>query len=106
LALAPVALRAPSAKANTEQQITCLQGGANSDHQKGPNQVDETSVQRDYSEAYFWLAVASAGKAPETVAGIRATERDAAAVYLTRAELSRVRERAQKWIEDHPSKPQ
>jgi len=40
--LAPVALRAPSAKANTEQQITCLQGGANSDHQKGPNQVDET----------------------------------------------------------------
>ena len=27
LALAPVALRAPSAKANTEQQITCLQVG-------------------------------------------------------------------------------
>jgi hypothetical protein len=41
--LAPVALRAPSAKANTERQITCLQGGAKSDHQKGPSQVDETS---------------------------------------------------------------
>jgi hypothetical protein len=51
--LAPVALRAPSAKANTEQQITCLQGGAKSSHQKGPNQVDETKAQIAYANARY-----------------------------------------------------
>jgi integrase len=40
LALTPVALRAPSVRAKTER-IRHIPGGARSEHQKGPNQVDK-----------------------------------------------------------------
>ena len=43
MALTPVALRAPSVRAKTER-ISQIPGGARSEHQKGPNQVDKRSV--------------------------------------------------------------
>lgn len=72
----------------------------------GSDYLTGEGVQRDYAEAYFWFDIACASKAREVVAGIRATQRDAAAVYLTPAELSREQERARQWLEGHPAKPQ
>jgi len=72
-----------------------------------------SGVPQDYAEAYFWLDLAAAGKVagqtPEFFAayreGMRKT-RDEAASHLTPADLSRVQERALKWFEVHPAKPQ
>jgi uncharacterized protein len=61
-------------------------------------------VQLDYKRAYFWLEIACASSAPEAVAGERATQRDAAATYLSRADRTRVQDSARKWVESHPSK--
>jgi hypothetical protein len=71
----------------------------------GMDYLTGDGVQRDYLEAYFWLDVASFSNAREVVTGRRATERDAAAVYLSQADLFREQERARKWFEDHPAKP-
>jgi len=64
-------------------------------------------------DAYFWLDLAAAGKvagltpdfAVEYREGMRKT-RDEAASHLTPADLSRVQERARKWFNEHPAKPQ
>jgi len=64
-------------------------------------------VPADFAEAYFWLDIALARKLPEGFPeGDEAEKRDAAASALTPADLSRVQERARKWFEDHPAKPQ
>ena len=70
----------------------------------GSDYLAGEGVPRDYAEAYFWFDIACASKAREVVDGIRATQRDAAAVYLSPAELSREQGRARKWLEDHPRK--
>ena len=61
---------------------------------------------QDYAEAYFWLDIA----ASEKIEGVKQEDidkvRDNAASHLTPAELSQVQERARKWFEDHPVKPQ
>ncbi len=61
---------------------------------------------QNYAEAYFWLDIAASekidGVKPEDVA----RDRDEAASNLTPADLLRVQERARKWFEDHPAKPQ
>jgi len=86
-------------------------------------------VPQDYAEAYFWFEIAHvtskraefdlvglvlfgrrvdvpiAGKG-ETVDLASTEDRDEAASHLTPADLSRVQERARKWSEDHPAKPQ
>ena len=56
LALTPVALRAPSVRARTERQKQ-IPGGANSDDQKGPNQVDNRilpigSIQKEIEDPW------------------------------------------------------
>jgi hypothetical protein len=86
-------------------QKAAEQGNVYAQEMLGSDYLAGEGVPLNYAEAYFWLYIASAGNAPEPVAGLRATERDAAAVYLTRTELSRARERARKWLEDHPKKP-
>ena len=81
------------------------QGYAYAQELLGLDYLTGEGVQRDYSEAYFWLVIAAEGNTPENVAGGRAAARDAAAAYLSRADLSRVQERVSKWFEDHPAKP-
>jgi hypothetical protein len=87
-------------------QKAAEQGYVYAQEMLGSDYLTGEGVQRDYAEAYFWFDIACASKAREVVAGIRATQRDAAAVYLTPAELSREQGRARQWLEDHPAKPQ
>ena len=63
-------------------------------------------VPQDYAEAYFWSDVAAAGNQDATGAELAAEARDALASHLTPDDLSREQERARKWFEDHPAKPQ
>ncbi len=84
--------------------VAQLQLGILYEHGNGVNQ--------DYLEAYFWLNLAAAGKvtgveqedAVAVLAGMRKT-RDDVASHLTPADLSRVQERARKWLDAHPAKP-
>jgi TPR repeat protein len=86
-------------------QKAAEQGYVYAQEMLGSDYLTGEGVQRDYAEAYFWFDIACASKAREVVAGMRATERDAAAFYLKPAALSREQERARKWFEDHPAKP-
>ena len=61
-------------------------------------------VPQDYAEEYFWLDIGLSGQLPEPADAERV--RNAAASLLTPAKLSRVQERARKWFEGHPAKPQ
>ena len=62
-------------------------------------------VPQDYAEAYFWLDLAVAQETQEEQETDLAS-RDDAAKKLTPEELMKVQERARKWSEDHPAKPQ
>ncbi len=93
------------AQAATWFRKAAEQGSVYAQEMLGADYLAGEGVQRDYAEAYFWFAIACVSKVPEIVAGQRATMRDVAAVYLTPADLSRVRQRARKWLEDHPAKP-
>ena len=81
------------------------QGNADSQYALGGLYRSGIGVPQDYAEAYFWLELAAA-----TVSGLNSEDtaraRDEAASHLTPADLSRVQERATKWFEDHPTKPQ
>lgn len=61
-------------------------------------------VPQDYSEAYFWLLLATSGKFEAPIMQDLTNERDEAASHLTSSDLSRLQERARKWVESHPSK--
>jgi TPR repeat protein len=87
-------------------QKAAEQGYVYAQEMLGSDYLTGEGVQRDYSEAYFWFDIACASRAREVVAGERATQRDAAAVYLTPADLSREQERARQWLADHPAGPQ
>jgi TPR repeat protein len=63
-------------------------------------------VPQDYAEAYFWLDLAAAGARNGTWAESPTRDRDKVASHLTPADLSREQERARKWFEAHPAKPQ
>jgi TPR repeat protein len=63
-------------------------------------------VPQDYVEAYFWFDLAAAGKLDTANAEAATKNRDRAASYLTPTDLSGAQERARKWFEDHPAKPQ
>jgi Sel1 repeat len=67
---------------------------------------DGQGVSKDYAEAYFWLDRAAAGKLQPPLMELAAKRRDEAASHLTPADLSREQERARKWLEAHPAKPQ
>jgi uncharacterized protein len=65
-------------------------------------------VPQSYSRAYFWLDLATAGASPKPLFGLdpsagMAEERDEAASHLTRAEMLRVQEQADRWFESHKS---
>ena len=62
-------------------------------------------VPQDYAEAYFWLDLAVAQETQEEK-GTDSESRDDVAKKLTPEELVKVQERARKWFEDHPAKPQ
>jgi TPR repeat protein len=62
-------------------------------------------VPQDYTEAYFWLDLAVAQETQEEQ-GTDSKLRDDAAKKLTPGELMKVQERARKWFEGHPTKPQ
>jgi Sel1 repeat len=80
------------------------QGDAAAQNNLGRAYYDGQGVPQDYAEAYFWFDLAAAGKLDAVNAEGAYTGRDAAATYLTPADLSRVQERARKWFEDHPAK--
>ncbi len=63
-------------------------------------------VPQDHAEAYFWSDVAAAGKLEASMAKAAMTNRDLALSHLKPAELAREQERARKWFEAHPAKPQ
>ena len=63
-------------------------------------------VPQDSAEAYFWFDLAAAGEGGAAFAEIAAQDRDKAASHLSPADLSRAQERARKWFENHPAKPQ
>jgi uncharacterized protein len=69
-------------------------------------EADDVGVLHDYSEAYFWLDVAASGEVTRKERKEALKRRDQAASNLTPTDLSRVQERARKWFEDHPVKPQ
>jgi TPR repeat protein len=65
-------------------------------------------VPQDYAEAYFWLDIAAAANLDSArQRGIDVDSiRDEAASHLAPSDLVRMQERASKWFEDHPVKPQ
>ncbi len=62
-------------------------------------------VPQDYAEAYFWLDLAVAQETQEELETDLGYRNDAAK-KLTPEELMKVQERARKWFENHPAKPQ
>jgi TPR repeat protein len=80
------------------------QGNASAQRELGCWYKDGQGVPQDYAEAYFWLDLAAAGKPTDTEQVTKF--RDEAASHLTPADLSREQERARKWFEAHPAKPQ
>jgi TPR repeat protein len=69
----------------------------------GDMYLDGKGVPQDFAEAYFWLDLAAVGRSGDEWL---AKHRDEAASHLTPADLSREQERARKWFEAHPAKPQ
>jgi len=63
-------------------------------------------VPQDCAEAYFWLDLSAAGKLYPPPTELAAKDRDEAVSHLTPTELARAQERARKWSEAHPAKPQ
>jgi hypothetical protein len=63
-------------------------------------------VPKDYAEACFWFDLAVTGERDASRREQAAKFRDELASHLTPADLSRVQQRARKWFEAHPAKPQ
>jgi TPR repeat protein len=82
------------------------QGYADAQWSLGGLYLDGQGVPRDYAEAYFWYDLAAAGEQDASDSKQVAKSRDEAASHLTPADLSREQERARKWFEAHPAKPQ
>jgi hypothetical protein len=82
------------------------QGDAKSQESLGLSYSGGFGVPQDYAEAYFWLDIAAAGNIADKMRRDVVKYQDDAASRLTPADLSQVRERARKWFEEHPAKPQ
>jgi TPR repeat protein len=82
------------------------QGNADAQESLGRLYEKGQGLSKDYAEAYFWLDLAAAGKQDASDSKLAAKDRDEAASHLTPADLSREQERARKWFEAHPAKPQ
>jgi TPR repeat protein len=83
------------------------QGGVLAQRSLGLMYEQGDGVPQSYAEAYFWFDLAAAGIDSESWDSERAVKfRDDAASHLTPSDLSRIQERARKWFEEHPAKPQ
>jgi hypothetical protein len=63
-------------------------------------------VPTDYAEAYFWLDLAASEEVTRREQKKALKDRHVAASHLTPTELASLQERARKWFEDHPAKPE
>ncbi len=100
-----------------------IQGDSAAQGTLGDLYLQGDGVPQSFAEAYFWLDLAAAsppqigeslppgaakeleGKLQKMSAQALIQDRDAAASHLTRAELIRAQERAQKWFESHKPRP-
>ena len=80
------------------------QGYAEAQFSLGAAYRDGAGVRKDNAEAYFWLSLAATGKVEGMKQEDLAKARDEQAFHLTKAELSQVQERVQKWVKDHVAK--
>jgi TPR repeat protein len=80
------------------------QGYAEAQFSLGAAYRDGAGVPKDNAEAYFWLSLAATGKVEGVKQEDLAKARDEQAFHLTKAELSQVQERVQKWVKDHVAK--
>lgn len=95
---------------DSAQRIAWLRKGAgdgnlNSQFYLGMELESGNVVPKDYSESYFWLALAAAANVwdREKLADI-VRLRDYSQSHLTQSELSNVQTHLQKWVKDHPNK--
>ena len=63
-------------------------------------------VPRDYAEAYFSYELAAVGELDSSNAKNVTKFQDEAALHMTPTDILRAHERARKWLEAHPTKPQ
>ena len=69
--------------------------------------ADGQGVPQDYREAYFLMNIGlAASNMNESTYRDAVKYRDSLAAHLTPSDLSEAQERARKWFEDHPAKPQ
>ena len=83
-------------------------GRASAQYRLGEKYYFGKNVEKNLAEALFWFDVVIMSHSAGFVELKRqaASYRDDAAQHLTPAELTQVQERARKWLEDHPAKPQ
>ena len=84
-------------------RMAAKQGTALAQNHLGLIYADGRGVPQDYAEAYFWLSLASANGSHSSTNGV--DDRDLAASHLTKTVLLQTQERARKWFEDHPGRP-
>jgi len=84
-------------------RMAAKQGNALAQNHLGSIYADGRGVPQDYAEAYFWLSLASANGSHSSTNGV--DDRDLAASHLTKTVLLQTQERARKWFEDHPGRP-
>jgi TPR repeat protein len=84
-------------------RMAAKQGNALAQNHLGLIYADGRAVPQDYAEAYFWLSLASANGSHSSTNGV--DDRDLAASHLTKTALLQTQERARKWFEDHPGRP-
>jgi hypothetical protein len=81
------------------------QGLADAQYILGVSYYLGQGVPQDYGEAYFWLDLSATGKLEKSKPEDAAKGRDFAASHLTNTVLLQTQERARKWFEDHPGRP-
>jgi TPR repeat protein len=78
------------------------QGHFNSQYMLGwAYAAGDVGVPQNYSEAYFWLDLAASEDVEQKEQNKAIKRRDEAASHLTPAELTRIQERVQQWLEKH-----
>ena len=84
------------------------QGDASAESSLASLYENGQGVPEDYSEAYFWMNLATANASSvlyePSFSQRCAAARDRIAAHLTKTELLKVQERARKWFEDHAAK--
>ena len=82
------------------------QGDIDAQYGLGLAYQEGQGVPRDYAEAYFWYELAAVGELDPSSAKNITKFQDEAALHMTPTDILRAHERARKWFEAHPTKPQ